>query len=378
MFEKLRGLNAKEWKYLAEGYDSILFSYEGPDNPLFNNMAMRLFKQPRDEERIEFFTPSARELHVRLHQAYIDKFISPVMKHVDQGKPYIVSEEFIHELSKINEEKRPLRRRKESFIQKKCTVVLLHTNKCPKGSFVVEVKPKWGFKPDCCIIPEDSIKRKVSRFQLLQRLKLARGEIKNISSYEPEDLLSQDPVRVERAIDSLIKEPQGNLKVFDDGKPVSLNSDLKGMLVNIFCTMEEFRQLLQLQKLDLWDIEGIMLLLERAGNMSWSDFLRNPSISEGIQKLLNGDMRIPTVKEELLDYVKTLDKTSCQIYVCGFLISQAAKDCSLMLTFKDRNNLENPSISAIDMDLKFPQQIEKRYYRHDKEIVENYLRVEGM
>ncbi len=47
-----------------------------------------------------------------------------------------------------------------------------------------------------------------------------QGKISNISKYDPLDLFSGEAIRMHKALVALIANPQNNLKVFMDGKPV--------------------------------------------------------------------------------------------------------------------------------------------------------------
>ncbi len=53
----------------------------------------------------------------------------------------------------------------------------------------------------------------------------AQGKIKHLSKYDPLDLFSGEPQRVEAALAALFAEPQNNLKLFLDGSPMQLPQD---------------------------------------------------------------------------------------------------------------------------------------------------------
>ena len=84
----------------------------------------------------------------------------------------------------------------------------------------VELKPKCGFLPASPCI-RHPIQRRVSRYQLHQRLKLAQGSISQLSGYDPLDLFSGDDERVDAALAALLAQPQNNLRLFWRGAAVS-------------------------------------------------------------------------------------------------------------------------------------------------------------
>lgn len=86
----------------------------------------------------------------------------------------------------------------------------------------IEIKPKYGSITTCdTILPEDvELKHSTSRYQLHQLLKKDQGVITTVSSYDPVDLFSSVPDRMENALHSLLENPQNNLRIFINGKPV--------------------------------------------------------------------------------------------------------------------------------------------------------------
>jgi hypothetical protein len=85
----------------------------------------------------------------------------------------------------------------------------------------VELKPKCGFLPSsACIASRHGIKREVARYQLHQQLKLAQGKISAVSAYDPEDLFSGVPSRMQTALAALFAQPQNNMRLFWRGSAV--------------------------------------------------------------------------------------------------------------------------------------------------------------
>lgn len=53
---------------------------------------------------------------------------------------------------------------------------------------------------------------------------MLQGNISKVSSYDPLDLFSQDPTRMQKALLALFQDPQNNLRLFLAGKPVQLEA----------------------------------------------------------------------------------------------------------------------------------------------------------
>lgn len=155
----------------------------------------------------------------------------------------------------------------------------------------VEIKPKWGALPTAeTIHPDNAIKHQTSRFCLQQALKLAQAKIDRVSQYDPIELFSDEPNRVVASTVALLREPQNNLQLFRDGCPAhfsGLESEsgaeqlaeiLSGWCENaspmdqaavlaasIQAVLHDSGVLggiLELQKLDQYDIEGVALLYD--------------------------------------------------------------------------------------------------------------------
>lgn len=52
-----------------------------------------------------------------------------------------------------------------------------------------------------------------------------QGKISKISRYDPLDLFSSDPLRVQQALLAVFEEPQNNLRMFLGGKAVQLHTE---------------------------------------------------------------------------------------------------------------------------------------------------------
>ena len=86
--------------------------------------------------------------------------------------------------------------------------------------FALELKPKCGFLPLAASVEEGSVKRRRSRFELHQRLKLAQGRVTQLSEYCPLQLFSGKPDLVAAALRGLLATPQNNFALCRDGELV--------------------------------------------------------------------------------------------------------------------------------------------------------------
>ena len=371
-FPLLGDLDPNNWDYKAEGFDSLILKWIGPPSSEYHLKVLRLFKNQNEGFRrgnavpIEDFTS-----RVKILSKYIDYFISEYLPEIDNGVPVSVTSEFVEAIAKKVQGKRPERRIKESYICTTSKVAIIHDDHIPPNSLVVEIKPKWGFLPDCPLIDADSAKLKVSRFQLMQRYKLKKGEIKQFTKYDPIDLFSLDETRIRKAIDSLVENPQGNLKVFRDMKSSKLEQDEIPKLVTFIHDNPALNQLLKLQKLDVWDIECLPPIIEKAENPTWDQLLSDMNVVEGVKKMISEGYHLPKSHEEAEALRNNLTKEEARIFVAGFCISQAAKDCSIMITFENED-LTHPNVFIIDFDMKMPELLISNYLKSDQQILKAY------
>lgn len=91
-------------------------------------------------------------------------------------------------------------------------------DKAGNPTFAVEIKPKCGFLPTSPFIdPTKAIKYSVCHYCMLQKSKVKEGKYRRESRYCPIDLFSGDPGRVMYALESLVSDPQNNLRIFCNG-----------------------------------------------------------------------------------------------------------------------------------------------------------------
>lgn len=70
-----------------------------------------------------------------------------------------------------------------------------------------------------------SLSLKQSSFALRSKHTRVQGKIAKISTYDPLDLFSTQPHRVQQAVLALFQNPQNNLRLFLHGHPLQLQSD---------------------------------------------------------------------------------------------------------------------------------------------------------
>lgn len=364
------------WTFLAEGFDSIIFRYISDANLELDGKVLRLFKNQNEGHRrggakpLEDFRDK-----VKLQMKFNSQFVEPYLPALDAGTPVTVSPDFVSKLAEITESKRSAKRIAESCVCITSTVGLLHNNHILPDSLVVEIKPKWGFCPDCPLLPDDSITHKISRFQLLQRTKLKKGDIKTISDYDPLDLFSGTETGVRKALESMCKNPQGNLKVFRNRESSNLTSEEISALVPLLAHSEILKQLLALQKLDVWDIECLEPIVYKALDAKWSDFVDNQGIIDGVKEMIETKFSLPKTASECQLIIDIMTCEEARKFIAAFLVSQAAKDCSLMILFKD-GKVHDPEYHAIDFDMKLPELLISQYLKTTKKVVATYLEME--
>ena len=171
------------------------------------------------------------------------------------------------------------------------------------GSVSIEIKPKAGYRAFSPLVdPLHRIKYLESRFALLQRLHsegyVTKGwrtdsDSFESSSYDPEFFFSNDPTKIQNALASLFSCPQNNLRVwFEDSMVIGLGCEERtdkrkvlskffrrddvdsadaesvfgsivgGMVSAILHEETLLARLQKLQKLDILDADGAILLYE--------------------------------------------------------------------------------------------------------------------
>lgn len=292
-------------------------------------------------------------------------------------------------------------------------------------TFSVEIKPKQGWhslKASCSV---DLCHR-----CLKQYAKLYQGEIDAFSPYCPLDLFSGDKSRMKRAIFDLYEEPHNRFKLFKNGDLIYTNevgsmSDMEKELSLFFGTSQKV-----LECLTALLCTSLLLPLDGAKNSVMEEFIEllpdkvfrppylcdtrhSPLPKNGIlQRLLTlqrhtemSDHEAKVVCERLLNNVEDIEglhqlvfwhpnsKMEHQltqseiedvIQLQRYLLSVTAKDVSLMITFREVNDvtLEPPDqtvlhfkslnkyfrlmISVIDLDPKPVHRISSWVHRKEE------------
>ncbi|KAH9319519.1 hypothetical protein KI387_021288 [Taxus chinensis] len=345
-----------------------------------------------------------------LAQAYAQHVIGSLLgsDHVDPGTPVCVSKEFLEALDQNIYDRRPSWRIEATKINLQSGFALLMSDHASFSQGLngatqcisVEIKPKCGFLPCSKFISsENHLKRSVSRFAMHQHLKFSQQKVACISKYSPLDLFSESRDRIHQAIGELFETPQNNLRIFLNGSLVFgglggyaeeglLNGsitelavkNLEGLLENVIsCQKGEcmacfkdlitesllqsgiLSKLLQVQKMDMYDIEGAVhayfnIIKEPCQICTHSSEEEgNISITEKKTAMPNEPMKKCTeenysfidslssenksnpdnhMQNHIHEYFNSLSLEESRKIVRDFLIATTAKDCSLMLTFQ--------------------------------------------
>ncbi|KAJ1378881.1 Inositol-pentakisphosphate 2-kinase, partial [Sesbania bispinosa] len=392
---------------------------------------MRIRKAPRNGTQAVTWSPSALTAHEHLLWKDVDELISSsdneiaglvfvrhIMKpllgseYVDAGMHVRVSREFLESVEKNVICQRPAWRVDTAQVDMHCDSVLLMSdhslfipgNLGSSPCISVEIKPKCGFLPLTRFISEETaIKRRITRFEMHQALKLHQGETSLLSEYNPLDLFSGSKERIRKAIKDLFTTPQNNFRVFINGSLIfgglgggaedtnfciakafedALKSVIRaddGLCTENFLTLIAegvqksgvLDRLLEVQKLDNVDIEGAI--------HAYYDITCQ-------QCVVCRDLSEEQVKRYTSLHSASLDE-SLRI-VKDYLIAATAKDCSLIMCFRPKkegdsvtvcNNVYLEStkqtfdfkVYFIDLDLKRMSKMEE-YYELDKKIVSCY------
>ncbi|XP_020400430.1 inositol-pentakisphosphate 2-kinase IPK1 isoform X1 [Zea mays] len=390
----LQAADAKDWVYKGEGAANLILSYTG-SSPSMLGKVLRLKKILKNKSQR---APSCIVFssHEQLLWGHIPELVESVKQdclaqayavhvmsqhlganHVDGGVRVRVSRDFLELVEKNVLSSRPAGRVNASSIDNTADAALLIADHSlfsgnPKGSscIAVEIKAKCGFLPSSEYISEDNtIKKQVTRYKMHQHLKFYQGEISKTSEYNPLDLFSGSKERICMAIKSLFSTPQNNLRIFVNGslafggmgggadsvhpadtlKCLEDLSKISGLKLPDFTELlsetifrsEVLGNLLATQKLDDHDIEGVIHL--------YYNIISQPCL---VCKNLTD---VELLRKYTFLHSLPLDK-SLKI-VRDFLISATAKDCSLMISFRPRENGSTDS----EYDSVFLESVKRTY-----------------
>ncbi|KAF8405267.1 hypothetical protein HHK36_010168 [Tetracentron sinense] len=446
----LEGKDAVDWIYRGEGAANLVLGYTG-SSPAFIGKIIRIQKAPRSRSQRmtgspilsihecllwrdtnELGSSTSKEIVGQLFVLYVmSSFLGS--EHVDAGIRILVSREFLESVEKNTLCQRPASRVQAARVNTLCDSALLVSDHSafPHGKYrlhkfspmvitscvsilkeepciSVEIKPKCGFLPCSKFIVEgNAIKRSVTRFRMHQVLKLHQGEISQVSEYDPLDLFSGSSNRVHDAIKALFTSPQNNFRVFLNGSLIfgglgggsdntsnSISEALEDLIEGVIQADHGLRtssflqlvaetvfrsgvlnRLLGAQKLDMFDIEGAI--------HAYYNIVAQPC------KVCRDFM-----DEELSHRYAPLHSISLEEslkIVRDYLIAATAKDCSLMISFRLREDGDpGPPDSTvyleptsqifdykayfIDLDMK-PLKKMVHYYELDQRIVSCYTQM---
>ncbi|KAK8580884.1 hypothetical protein V6N12_071134 [Hibiscus sabdariffa] len=383
--------DASDWIYKGEGAANLILGYTG-SSPAFIGKVMRIQKSQRNgktvvkgsralttherliwRENEELTASPNREI---VEQLYVKHVMSPLLgpKHVDVGIRVHVTKEFLKSVEKNVTFHRPAWRVDSSQVDvnRDSVLILSDHSVFPNGNLkdepciTVEIKPKCGFLPISRFIAEENaVKKTVVRFRMHQVLKLLNQEISEYSQYNPLELFSGSKEGIQKAIEALYATPQNNFRVFFNGSIVfgSLGGGTDS-------TTARVDQLLEVQKLDTHDIEGA---IHAYYNITSQPCMVCRELSKDKLSCRYTSLHSITLDESLK-------------IVKDYLIAATAKDCSLMISFRRKEDglpshntvyLESTDqvfeykVNFIDLDLK-PLKKMEAYYELDKKIVSCY------
>ncbi|XP_010540332.1 PREDICTED: inositol-pentakisphosphate 2-kinase isoform X2 [Tarenaya hassleriana] len=360
-------------------------------------------------ENKELISSPSKEV---LEQRFVKNVMSPLLgpKHVDAGMRVSVSKEFLESVDKKVTKQRPLWRVNAANVDTSHDSVILMNDHSLFSRGIsscvdcisVEIKPKCGFLPTSRFIREgNTVKRSVTRFKMHQILKLHDNEVSELSEYDPLDLFSGSKERIHRAIKALYSTPQNNFRVFLNGALLfggsgesigrttpeygdAFEDALKGFIqaddglrTKYFLELVSesvyssrvLDMLLEVQKLDNLDVEGAI--------HCYYDVISQPC---SVCKELEQDGLYASLHSLPLDESLKIVK--------DYLIAATAKDCSVMISFQSRDDLDSArscsdvylqstkqtfdyKVHFIDLSLK-PLEKMEAYYELDKKIMSCY------
>ncbi|PVD24160.1 hypothetical protein C0Q70_14630 [Pomacea canaliculata] len=223
-----------EWRYRGEGNCSLVVA-----DPL-SKRVYRLLKQNytrKFQEGVVDSESKAQAVHEDLAQvvSYVRWVMQPLLSpdYVTVPKLTKVEQDFIREVVRQVSKQRPVRRMKKPgdrvdeevqwalILPDFCFVHLPHGRLSGAHSTIsIEIKPKKSFITTYPKRGTTGEQPGVCKFCMHQHLKRQSGQWPETSNYCPLDLFSGNKQRMKHALQSLIKTPQNNLKIWKDGEDV--------------------------------------------------------------------------------------------------------------------------------------------------------------
>lgn len=267
--------------------------------------------------------------------------------------------------------------------------------------FSAEIKPKSGVITQSDFISEgNSAKKKISTYQLQQRLKLSEHKVDRISKYDPAKLFFLSKEHIKKELHNLSDDPQNNLKIFlsaNNGRvklakdaltifkseSESKFEDIIDHLANVLSNKRSqalLKQIYNIQAMDDFDIEGLV-------RMNFSKFVHDDRFFSMLSaKKMAADLELCGCKKVFgpigplgIDTLARLKQVAVNIQegsdidslsdreriliLRRFMVSKTAKDLSIVITtiypskkssIDDMNEIHNLpfDIRVVDTDFK--------------------------
>ncbi|KLO19228.1 hypothetical protein SCHPADRAFT_935555 [Schizopora paradoxa] len=401
MDQGLESTSPSDWKYLAEGGSTVVFTYNGPYNAKFNRCVLRIRKSFEDKpEGATDEDDLAIEFQRRVTSKLLDHEWLPRLESIS------IEASWLQELDSLSRDHRPPERQSspagsidlnlrkavlsENLIgghgwAAEIKVIIILRNEDPSQTYI---QPKWGFLPNPEHLSAETRDTKLNHCRFcLHRYQRSLQHQKTSEHYCPLDLFSGETGRIKQALSSLWdswKSSEGhsnNLRLFSAGQlvdpcnEISLNhlrTSIKSSLppssrqnssvkesfveasLSILSRSPVLNALSRLQRsLDPLDIEGLYSLSQSPKSVQ-SAMHGEPSLEEW-ETFINN--YLDPVFQASLDH-RDPDPANLRYYALAYLLSASFKDCSIILRFLDGPETP-PAISVIDLDVKSIERLKK-------------------
>ncbi|KAF9644104.1 hypothetical protein BDM02DRAFT_3157274 [Thelephora ganbajun] len=409
----------RNWRYIAEGGSTIVFSYDGPRNFYIDGTVVRLRKSPLLPSDLTPPTSTGKagqdadDPTVDFQEHVISRLVPaeflPRLEHVQ------VERGWLEKMVSIHDEKRPAKRRAMDGIDLNRTRAVLATDLIGDKGWAVEIKPKWGFKPNTAFLApaSRSVKSRVCRFCMKKYADKKTHPGAHVPAYCPLELYSPDPERVKKALYALWDDwVQSNgtinmLRIFVNGKvldpskvnavslsnprqtlsessaevlagqidpdhafsPYTLSSDLRTKFAEtvmlILMDHPALPKLSELQgSLDSLDIEGLSALVT---GKTATEYPNEPLPLLDMPEVQTEDPTLDEWRRFLNAYFHhkpddgltaptdfrafTHGMSQKRYYMLAYLLSASFKDCSIIIRGHE-DNVKSATVTIIDLDSK--------------------------
>ncbi|XP_041350227.1 inositol-pentakisphosphate 2-kinase-like [Gigantopelta aegis] len=288
--------NDVEWHYRGEGNCALVVA--DPQNRKVYRLVKKYFTQRLNQGSCQDTFVSKRELidaALRHIVDYVRNVMQPLLysKYVDSPEMTVIEDIFVKKVQPAVSDSRPVHRRNTSpdtldgvarsalvlpdvcFISQ--TPEILECNKEHDVTTIsIEIKPKKALLPHYQLQDGGSpVKRQVCKFCMHQKLKVKEYKWPQTSQYCPLDLFSGNRARMLHALLCLIKTPQNNLKICQNGTEVygaGAMRDLGAVLKDFFGDSGQCKNSHVLMFLDL--VIEILLSTQQNDNLLESTMLK--------------------------------------------------------------------------------------------------------